>query len=106
MVLSEVEFLSEVFSCDVLSLEVLLSEFESVLFSVCCFLDVSSLLLMELSDTVWIVSSSNDGFDASSVYHGTLINDDLRNEWYLYYNGRNGVNEYIGFVKKKNNIID
>ena len=59
-----------------------------------------------LNNSLPIVSSSNDGFDASSVYHGTLINDDLRNEWYLYYNGRNGVNEYIGFVKKKNNIID
>lgn len=59
-----------------------------------------------LNNSLPIVSPSNVGFDASSVYHGTLINNDLKNEWYLYYNGRNDVNEYIGFVKKKNNIID
>lgn len=48
-----------------------------------------------------IVVPSKNGFDSEATYKPSAIYDFNKNEWILWYNGRTGDQEYIGFVTCK-----
>lgn len=48
-----------------------------------------------------IICPTKDNFDASSVYHTGIVYNEKYKEWFIYYNGRNGIDEYIGLVRRK-----
>lgn len=53
-----------------------------------------------------IIEPTEGTFDASAVYKPSAEYDYKNNRWLLYYNGRNGSEEYIGLAIKNGNITD
>lgn len=45
-----------------------------------------------------IVQPDENGFDASACYKPSVYRDKENNRWQLWYNGRNGAPEYVGYV--------
>ena len=45
-----------------------------------------------------LISPDKDSFDASACYKPSVYRDEENNRWQLWYNGRNGAPEYIGYA--------
>jgi len=48
-----------------------------------------------------LVEPTPDSWDASSCYKPSVVMDKKNNRWLLWYNGRNGIDEYVGLVVHK-----
>ena len=52
-----------------------------------------------------IVKPAKNGWDSSAVYKPSVVFNEKRNEWFLYYNGRRENEEYIGLSILNSNVL-
>ena len=52
-----------------------------------------------------IVSPTPDTWDADACYKPSFLWNEVQNRWMLWYNGRNGSDEYIGYAYKNGRML-
>lgn len=72
---------------------------------ICCARSDNGITQWQRCELNPIVSTSADSWDADACYKPSVIWNAEQDQWMLWYNGRHGLEEYIGLVLRKRRML-